>query len=107
MSDGFYTRQGRFSSLNITAATVVKAAAPAQPSGLQLDGGRIVRVSVIVAGSAVGAVYDSSSTTVGNTAANQLFVIPNTVGVYMVDMPCAAGICVIPGSGQTVAVSYD
>jgi hypothetical protein len=79
----------------VAAAAVVKSG-PA----------RVQRVQVIVAGSAAGAVYDSNTTS-GNTAANQVAVIPNAVGTYLIDMPVGAGICVAPGAGQTLAVSYD
>lgn len=78
---------------NLTAATVVKASA-----------GRIVRVSVIVAGSATGMVYDASSLT---DTSKPLYVIPMTVGVVEVSIPTAYGIVVSPGSGQTVSGSFS
>ncbi len=102
MSDATYIRQGKGSMLNITAATVVAQVPPDFARGQC----RLVRVQVLVAGSAAGAAYDGNSTA-GNTAANQLAVIPNVVGNYLIDMPCLAGIVIIPGTGQTVAVSYD
>lgn len=79
---------------NITAATVVKAAP-----------GRVGVVSVIVAGSAVGTVNDIL-TTGAVAVANQIGTIPNVVGTYTFNWPCAVGIVVVPGTGQTVAVSY-
>lgn len=79
---------------NITAATVVKAVA-----------GRVARISVIVAGSAVGSVNNAITTGAAATS-NQIFVIPDTVGSYIIDMWCTAGIVVVPGTGQTLAVSY-
>ncbi len=86
--------QGSASFLNLTAAKLVKDAP-----------GRLVRISVIVAGSAVGSANDVA--VVANAAAaNQVFVIPNTVGSYVLDWPCLAGIVVTPGTGQTIAVSY-
>jgi hypothetical protein len=85
---------GNAGSLNITAARVVKATA-----------GRAARVSVIVAGSAVGSINDST-TTAGAVTANTIFVVPNTVGTYSIDWPCANGIVAVPGTGQTLAVSY-
>jgi len=87
--------KGNKTVLNITSATVVKAVA-----------GRIVKVSVIVAGSAAGSVNDVA-TTGAVAAANEIAVIPNTVGVFDVDMPTSNGIVVTPGTGQTVAVSYN
>jgi len=95
MADFFGVSQGRNSQLNITAAAVVKQAP-----------GRVQRVQVLVAGSAAGAVYDSASTA-GNSATNQVGIIPNAVGSYLIDMPCLQGIVVAPGAGQTLAISYD
>jgi hypothetical protein len=82
------------SALNITAATVVKATP-----------GRAVMVSVIVAGSGAGAVYDHATTS-GVGAASEIFIVPDTAGAYLIDWPCAVGIVVAPGSGQTLAISY-
>ena len=89
------TGKGMKTAKNLTAATVVQG-------GI----GRIAKVSVIVAGSAVGTVNDVL-TTAAAAVGNQLAVIPNTIGVYDVDMPCGLGIVIVPGTGQTVAVSYQ
>ena len=88
------TEGGRNSSLNITAATVVKAGP-----------GRLVRISVVVAGSAAGTANDCI-TTGAAAAANEIAAIPNSVGVIPLEWPCATGIVVVPGTGQTLAVSY-
>lgn len=85
---------GSGSTMNITAATVVKAGP-----------GRLVRLNVIAAGAAAGAIYDAASTS-GNTAANQTFAIPNAIGTYYLDWPHLTGIVITPGSGQTISVSY-
>jgi N-acetylglucosamine kinase-like BadF-type ATPase len=82
------------SALNITAATVVKATP-----------GRAVMISVIVAGSGAGAVYDHATTS-GVGAANEIFIVPDTAGAYLIDWPCLVGIVVAPGTGQTLAISY-
>ena len=79
---------------NITAATVIKPV-----------GGRIAKVSVIVAGSTVGAVHNCA-TTGAAAAANQVGAIAEAVGTYDIGMPCPAGIVVVPGTGQTLAVSF-
>lgn len=87
---------GTQTTLDITAATLIKALP-----------GRIYTVSVLVAGSAAGAVYDAIATT-GNTVADQVAVLPNTVGVINTNAwPCANGIVVVPGTGQTVAVAWS
>ncbi|KWN80868.1 hypothetical protein WM24_23835 [Burkholderia ubonensis] len=89
-----YVASGKTPIYNITAAAVVKATP-----------GRLVRINVVVAGSAAGTANDCA-TTGAAAAANEIAVIPNTVGTYYLDWPCATGIVVVPGTGQTVAVSY-
>lgn len=86
--------EGTSTVTNITAATVIKP-----------TGGRIAKVSVLVAGSAVGAVHNCA-TTGAAAAGNQVAVVADTVGVYSIGMPCPAGIVVVPGTGQTLAVSF-
>ena len=78
---------------SITAATVIKSSS-----------GRVATVSVITAGSATGTVYDANSTT--NTS-YPLWVIPQTVGAFVVNMPAQYGIVIAPGTGQKVSVSYS
>lgn len=81
--------------LNVTAATVIKAAP-----------GRTVRINVIVAGSTLGSVNDCA-TTGAAAAANQLAAIPDTVGTYDMNLTHTTGIVVTPGTGQTLAVFYN
>lgn len=66
--------------------------------------GRVATVVVTTAGSATGLIYDSTSTTAPTF---KVFVIPMTVGVYVVNMPVGYGIVVAPGAGQVVTVSYS
>jgi len=77
---------------NLSAASVVKSAA-----------GMAKRVSVLVAGSSPGGVYDAR--TLASTAGRQVFAIPATAGVYVLEWPCASGISVVPGTGQTLAIT--
>ena len=77
----------------ITSATVVKNSS-----------GRLCVMSVIVAGSATGKIYDG---TVVTSTTYPLVVIPQTVGVTVVNLPVTYGIVVAPGTGQTVSVSYS
>lgn len=86
---------GSKSALNVSAATVVKASA-----------GRVVRVSVITAGSTAGTVNDIAATG-SAAAANQIGTLPNTVGTYLFDWPCETGITIVPGTSQVVSVSYS
>lgn len=77
----------------ITAQTVIKQST-----------GRVASVSVIVAGSAPGHLYDASQP---NIVIAPLYVIPNTVGVFVVNLPTDTGLVVVPGTGQTVTVSWS
>ncbi len=91
---GIVSTGGIYSSLNITAATVIKATK-----------GRIAKVIVLVAGSTAGSVNDSA--TIGGVAASNLVsTIPAAVASISLDFPCANGIVVTPGTGQTLAVSF-
>jgi hypothetical protein len=85
-------------TLNITAATVVKATP-----------GTIYSISIVVAGSADGAIYDHATTS-GVAAANQIGAIPQTDGGLLnygsVGFPCTAGIVIVPGTGQTISIAY-
>lgn len=85
--------QGAKNAAGITAAVLVKSGQ-----------GRIARVSVIVAGSADGMIYDAS---VATATAAPIFVIPQTLGVFEVNFPLSFGLVVAPGTGQTVSVSYS
>ena len=89
------TGQGTKSFLNVTTKTLVKATP-----------GRIAKINVLVAGGTnTGAIYDHATTT-GTAAANLVAVIPDAVGSYTFDFPCATGIVVDPGTGNTVSISY-
>jgi hypothetical protein len=79
---------------NITAATVIKATP-----------GTVLRFNVVVAGSTVGSINDCA-TTGAVAAANEIASLPNTVGPSTLDWPCAVGIVVTPGTGQTIAVLF-
>jgi hypothetical protein len=86
--------QGAKNLANITAATLVKGAP-----------GTLLTVQVIVSGNAPGTVNDVS-TAGGAAAGNQIGTIPNQVGVTQFRVPFLTGLVVVPGTGQTVAVSY-
>lgn len=85
---------GNSSSLNITAATVVKAAA-----------GTVYTVTVTTAGAA-GSIHDCATTGAAD-AANLIFEIPAVVGVYTLTFPCFTGIVVSPGAAQVVSVAFS
>lgn len=87
-------RSGFNASYNLSAAAVVKGTP-----------GRAVRVSVLVAGTTAGSVNDCA-TTGAAAVSNQVAVIPNVVGVVLLDWPHQTGIVVVPGTGQVLAVAY-
>jgi len=77
----------------LTAATVVSTSP-----------GRLVQVSVIVAGSGTGTVYDATTTT---DTSRPIYKIPQTVGVVDANIPVSFGIVVAPGTGQTVSGGFS
>ncbi len=85
--------QGTLVSNGISAATLVSTGQ-----------GRLVRVSVITAGTTVGIAYDANVAT-ANT--KPIFTIRNVVGVTDVNIPTNNGIVIAPGTGQVVTVSYS
>lgn len=84
---------GTICRLDLTASTLVKTGE-----------GRVAYISVTVAGTTVGKAYDSITT---GTTSNALCAIPNTIGVFQVNLPFVTGLVVTPGTGQTVTVSYS
>jgi hypothetical protein len=65
---------------------------------------RVATVSVIVAGSTTGSIYDATTAASGS----RVFTIPNTVGVTVLNMPMKSGaFTVVPGTGQIVTISYS
>ena len=68
--------------------------------------GRVCVVSIIVAGSSTGTIYDASNTATA-TSARAIATIPNTVGVFTLNFPVAYGIVVTTGTGMTAAISYS
>jgi len=85
--------QGAQNFAGLTAATVVKSSS-----------GRIAVISVIVGGSASGRVYDAGNT---SDTTKPLYVIPQTAGLYVVNLPCSFGVTIAPGTGQTVSGSFS
>jgi hypothetical protein len=81
-------------ALNIKVPTVVST----RP-------GRLLRLSVVRAGTTPGAVYDAE-TLAGTVAASRIATIPRTIAMYDVEWPCDFGIVVVPGAGQVLAVVF-
>ena len=86
---------GQLTLLTVTSPTVIA-------TGM----GRVVNVSVTVAGSAAGAIYNWSSAT-GYTSMYQLFVVPNALGITNVGLFFTNGILLVPGTGQSLNITYS
>jgi hypothetical protein len=72
-------------------------------------GQAVVRsLNVCVAGSTNGTVCDAASTGAAN-AANAVAGLPSVAGDCSPPMPiiCAAGLTVVPGTGQTIWINWE
>lgn len=78
----------------------------ASPTLVKSSSGRVVNVFVSTEGSTLGIIYDSNTASVPSNA-TILYKIPNTIGLYQVNMPAGLGIVVSPGTDQVVTVSYS
>jgi hypothetical protein len=67
--------------------------------------GRLLRFSVLVAGTAVGFVYNSATPS-GGSSSNALVACPNMIGVYEANVVFDSGLVIAPGSGQSISVTY-
>jgi len=75
------------------------------PTLIVTGSGTLFNISVVVPGSAAGTVYNTIAT---NTVlpANALMVIPDTAGVYPAALTYGVGLVVVPGTGQSVNITY-
>jgi hypothetical protein len=87
--------QGVVTSATVTSATQVTT-----------GGGTLVSISVLVAGTTTGFVHNSPSTGAA-VASNAMVAAPNTIGVYHAGTVFSAGLTIIPGTGQSVCVTYS
>ena len=84
---------GQQVSANIATPTIVFTGA-----------GRLVKVSIIAAGSGGSVCYDANRLT---DLSAPLHTSIGSVGVYEIGIPFSNGLLVVPGSGQTVTVVYS
>ena len=85
---------GSYSTKELSASNVIKSTA-----------GWLASVSVIVAGSTQGYLYDTNSTSA--TSGNRIYAVPNTLGIYQVQIPFATGLVFVPGTGSIISVGYS
>lgn len=84
---------GLLTAEGITSTTLVQAGQ-----------GRVATVSIVVGGSVNGTIYDCSTIAL---LKNPIYTIPDTIGIVFVNLPVSLGIVVVPGSGQTISISYS
>lgn len=86
---------GEQTSATVTSSTLIVAGT-----------GRLVSISVVVAGTASGLVYNAATTSLA-AAANALAATPTTLGIYMIGQRFSNGLVVAPGTGQSINVTYS
>jgi len=94
-----------FQALSVINPTVTSATVTS--STLVIAGsGRLLSFSVVVAGSASGLIHNAGTPT-GGSASNALVATPTTLGVYAANMVFTNGLVVVPGTGQSINVTYS
>ena len=88
------------SSTGVTSATVATTTLVVAGSG------RLIGVSIIVAGSATGFIHNAATTGAASVA-NSIVATPVTVGFYPVTQYFTNGLVIVPGTGQSVNVTYS
>jgi len=56
-----------------------------------------------VAGSTQGYLYDATSA----ASSSRIYAVPNTLGIYQIQVPFATGLYFSPGTGSIIAVGYS
>ena len=95
VADTMYNLEGYRNSREVSTTTL-----------LQPGDSWVARISVIVAGSTTGLVYDAPSVQLAGVG-NRLYVIDNQVGIQTVMLPANQGIVVEPGTGMIISVSFS
>ena len=83
---------GSINSKELSAGTIIKSSS-----------GWLATVSVIVIGTTQGYLYDAKSATSGS----RIYAVPNTLGVYQIQVPFATGLYFSPGTGSIISVGYS
>jgi hypothetical protein len=96
-------------TLNLTLGRIygsTTSATVTAPTMVITGPGRLVNVSVLVAGSAPGTINNANSTSAA-AAENALRIAPNTVGVHEANQLFVNGLVIVPGTGQSLNVTYS
>lgn len=77
-----------------------------RPTVVSMRPGRLLRVSVLRAGSNPGKVFDCD-VLIDAASKNLVALILPQIGVWdLSDWPCETGICIVPGNGQMIAAAF-
>lgn len=96
LSNNFKIEVGTITSSTVTADTLIITGR-----------GKITNMSVVVAGSATGLIYNATADiSTLKTDDVRLLAIPNTIGVFQCGVLFTNGIVISPGTGQAVNVTY-
>lgn len=97
--NGFTNNQsffsGKLNSLELSTSTAIKTSS-----------GWVAKISVIVAGTTSGMIYDASSIATAVTG-TRLYPITNAIGIQTVNMATNNGIVFVPGTGMIVSICYS
>lgn len=110
LSDLLTTAKNIASAINGVAQTYVAVQGArishkiTTPTVVNIGAGRLAMVSVTDAGSVHGMIYDSSDVT---NLTRPIYHIGKLENVIFANLPVVYGILVVPGTGQTVIVSYS
>jgi hypothetical protein len=86
---------GTQTSSTVTTSTLVVAGS-----------GYLVNFAVLVAGSAAGTINNAATTALA-AAGNALCATPATVGVYSAGQVFTNGLVIVPGTGQSINITYS
>ena len=86
---------GEQTSSTVTSSTLVIA-----------GGGRLVNFSVVVAGTTSGLIHNAATTALA-AAGNAFAATPTTLGVYQCGQHFSNGLVIVPGTGQSINVTYS
>jgi hypothetical protein len=86
---------GTNTSVTITTSTLIVTGS-----------GRLVNVSVVAAGTTPGVIYNFNSTA-SVPVSSAMAAAPNTLGVYPLGQVFTSGLVVVPGTGQSLNITYS
>jgi hypothetical protein len=112
LSDILTTQKNGVVALNNISASNLRgqgtqtSATVTSPTLIMVGRGYSVNFAVVVAGSTVGTINNAATIALAG-AANALCATPAVVGVYQTGQFFNSGLVIIPGTGQSINVTYS